>query len=209
MEKILAKIKELGTVITSIQEKNTALEEKYDGVTKEEMKKLSDAGVKLSEELEALQESAKESKLHKEKIENLEKLAAMGAGKEKNQFKEYDAGLARYLRKGTDIVAEVDEKMVNHYLNLKNLGMSEDEIKMTVKGLQVQNNADGGYWVMPERLDQTVSRVFETSPMRLISNVISTVNDSVELIIDDDEAEAEWVSEVQSRSETSTPQIGL
>ena len=209
MEKVLEKIKELGTVIKSIQDKNTEIEKKYDGVTKAEMKKLEDVGIKLSEEIDGLKELDAESKAQKEKIENLEKLASLSGSNEKNEFKEYDAGLARYLRKGEAIDAEVDEAMVKSYFNVKNTGMNDVELKAAVKSLQVQNNADGGYWVMPERLDQVVSRVFETSPMRLICNVISTANESVELIIDDDEADAEWVAEVQSRSDTSTPKIGL
>ena len=191
MEKVLEKIKELGTVIKSIQDKNTEIEKKYDGVTKAEMKKLEDVGIKLSEEIDGLKELDAESKAQKEKIENLEKLASLSGSNEKNEFKEYDAGLARYLRKGEAIDAEVDEAMVKSYFNVKNTGMNDVELKAAVKSLQVQNNADGGYWVMPERLDQVVSRVFETSPMRLICNVISTANESVELIIDDDEADAE------------------
>lgn len=209
MDKVLEKITELGAVIKTIQDKNTELEGKYDGLTNTEIKDLMAKGVTLSEEVDALKADAKEFKEQKAKIENLEKLASLGAGQEKNQFKEYDAGLARYLRKGELIDAEVDETMVKNYFNVKNTGMNEVELKAATKALQVQNNADGGYWVMPERLSVTVSRVFESSPMRQLCNVISTANESVDMIIDDDEADAEWVGETQIRSTTATPKPGL
>lgn len=209
MEAVMTKLSELGDVVKTIQDKNTELEKKHDGLLVDQIEGLKNIGVKLSEEVEKMQATEKTVTEQKAKIENLEKLASLSSGNGKNQFKEYDAGLARYLRKGDSIDAKVDEKMVHHYLDLKNNGMNDDEIKMAVKTLQVQNNADGGYFVMPERLSATVSRKFETSPMRQICNVISTANESVEMIIDDDEAAAEWVSENQSRGDTATPKVGL
>lgn len=71
-------------------------------------------------------------------------------------------------------------------------------------------NPQGGYWITPERrTDFTVSRTFESSPIRQIANVMSTVNRLVEIIVDDNEADSGgWVGEAEVRPVTETAKIG-
>ena len=75
------------------------------------------------------------------------------------------------------------------------------------KDLSVIVPEDGGYLVMPEFGGVLNGRLFDTSPVRQYANVITTGSDSYEVVIDDDEAGATWVSELESRSSTSTPQL--
>jgi HK97 family phage major capsid protein len=45
--------------------------------------------------------------------------------------------------------------------------------------------------------------------MRQMCNVVSIGTDSLEGPIDNQEAEAQWVGEKQTRSQTDTPQLGM
>ena len=61
---------------------------------------------------------------------------------------------------------------------------------------------------MPELSSTVVSRVFETSPIRLVANIEQSGTKSREFLIDDDEGTAEWSGEKAIATE-DTPQIGL
>lgn len=76
------------------------------------------------------------------------------------------------------------------------------------KALSTDNLANGGYLVPTERLGMINGRIFETSPMRQLANVITTSNKSVEMILDDDEASGGWAGEGDTPTETATPQLG-
>ena len=53
------------------------------------------------------------------------------------------------------------------------------------------------------------TNVYETSPMRQLANVMTIGTNSLEYILDNDEAEANWVGETQPRPETDTPQLAM
>jgi len=74
---------------------------------------------------------------------------------------------------------------------------------------QVGSQPDGGYWALVERIQQTIGRNFLTSPLRQVVTLLSTANESIEMIIDDNESEfGGWVAEVDNRDESDTAQIG-
>ncbi|MGO8502782.1 phage major capsid protein [Rhizobium leguminosarum] len=77
-----------------------------------------------------------------------------------------------------------------------------------VKALSTDNLANGGYLVPAQQLGIINGRIFETSPMRQVANVITTSNKSIEVILDDDEASGGWAGEGDTPTETSTPQLG-
>ena len=78
---------------------------------------------------------------------------------------------------------------------------------MELKALSVGSDPEGGYWVPREVSDQMVKTVFETTPMRQLANIIETSTDALEMIVDKNEAVANWVGETESRAETATPDI--
>lgn len=82
--------------------------------------------------------------------------------------------------------------------------LSADEIK----ALSVGVDTDGGYLVTPDTSGRIVMRVFETSPIRQIANVVTIGTDKLEGIEDLNEAGAGWVGETAARNETGTPDIG-
>jgi HK97 family phage major capsid protein len=210
MPDLTEKITELGTLITNIQKGNDALEKKFDSIKNEEVKKMTEKATELAEGFQKEKENREKDA---EKIANLEKqIVLMGNRDSKGNpvFGEYSNQFSRYMKKGvaidSDLVGKVNEKFIRtHYK-----GLTEDQIQNEIKSLSVQINPDGGYWVKPEMLSETVDRTFETSPMRTVATVMQTATSGVELIIDDNEATSGgWVGEKTARPETATPKIGL
>jgi HK97 family phage major capsid protein len=76
-----------------------------------------------------------------------------------------------------------------------------------IKAMSTDSQPDGGYLVMPELSATVVSRIFETSPIRLVANVEQTGAKSRTFLIDDDEGSAEWSGEKSAASE-DTPDVG-
>src|SRR5574343_1181744 len=76
--------------------------------------------------------------------------------------------------------------------------------------LQVGSDPDGGYWVPSEMSSAVVKRLFETSDMRAIANVVNISTDSYELPNDTNSSTSGgWVGETDSRAETATPKVGM
>lgn len=78
---------------------------------------------------------------------------------------------------------------------------------LEIRAMSTDSQPDGGYLVLPELSNTVVSRVFETSPLRLIANVEITGSKSRTFLIDDDEGSAEWAGEKTAASE-DTPDLG-
>ena len=74
--------------------------------------------------------------------------------------------------------------------------------------LSVDRDPGGGYWVTPAMSDRITTVVFETSPVRQFASVEQIGTDSWEIIVDENEAGFGWVGEQESRTETTTPDIG-
>jgi len=94
----------------------------------------------------------------------------------------------------------------NQFLSYMRKGdqvMGADEIK----ALSVGSDPDGGYVVYPDMSGRTVSKVFETSPMRAYASVQTISTDALEGLFDLDEAASGWVGETQARAETGTPTL--
>lgn len=100
------------------------------------------------------------------------------------------------------------------YLAEGNDALRDTKFKATAEGLEIRslstdNNPNGGYLVLPQMADFMVTRLFETSPIRQLARVIQTQSKSMQVVIDDNEAEARWVGEGTSGGETNTPDVGL
>lgn len=211
-EAIQKKLDQMSDIIVAIQSKNDENEKKYDGLLNNQIKSLTDNLESVTKQFEETKKSEEVEKELKKEIENLEKTIARShnAKDQKSETDEiltkYNEAFLKYLRKGTRIDSDLSKKAI--MASMANKGVDGNELE--AKTLQVGINPEGGYWVMPQRLAQTVSRVYETSPVRAVANVITTTSDSVELIIDDDESTSQGaVSELTTRSQTAEPDIGL
>lgn len=76
------------------------------------------------------------------------------------------------------------------------------------KALSVGSQPDGGYFVYPDMSGRMVQKIFETSAVRAYASVQVISTDSLEGYYDNDETGFGWVSELESRPATSTPQVG-
>lgn len=119
---------------------------------------------------------------------------------------------ADFQSKGKQAPAEVDAKAYQEYKSaffkvitgtpLDNL--SSDERKAMSAG----SDPDGGYLLPPSTVGRMVSKLYEQSVMRQIASVQTISTDKIEGLVDNNEADAGWVSELGTRSDTNTPQVG-
>ena len=105
---------------------------------------------------------------------------------------------------------DVGRKELDSYLRS---GVAPEGIKVTAEGLEIRNmrtdsQPDGGFLVRPALANFVIDRIFETSPVRRLANVITIGGKSVDVLIDDNEAGARWIGEGASGGSTTIPQLG-
>lgn len=125
-----------------------------------------------------------------EKVRNMEaasKRPASNVSEEDEIKKEYNAKFNEYLR----------------------TGRSQGLIDLQSKAMSTVNDPSGGFLVPVEYSNLIITRNFETSPIRQLATVITIGSKSVEMLIDDNEADAEWMSEMGTRNNTNNPLTGL
>lgn len=102
----------------------------------------------------------------------------------------------------------IKELEANGREKLDDFKANGDRGQLEIRAMSTDSNPDGGYLVMPETSAIVVSRVFETSPLRLVANIEQAGSKSREFLIDDDEGTAEWSGERAVATE-DTPDVGL
>ena len=98
---------------------------------------------------------------------------------------EHKAAFGAYLRHGDDAGLALIEK----------------------KALSVGSDPEAGYLVTPRMSETIVATVFETSPVRAVAAAETISSDSLEMLVDKDEAAAGWVGEAEARPETDAPDL--
>jgi HK97 family phage major capsid protein len=202
-------LKDIADGIKAVQEKVTSLEKQYDGLDLDAMTKASNDAAAGLEAVQQLEQKLKADELVT-RLFAIEKAIADGPKTTSGEINpEYKASLYGYLRKGKDISPEAIEAFCEDVAK-KTLHHTDDvKIKAYTKDLVEGSNADGGFFITPERSSNIIKRVFETSPVRLVANVVTTSSTSIEMVIDDDEADCGWVGEIEDRPVTPTPKVGL
>ena len=92
-------------------------------------------------------------------------------------------------------------------------GIAPEGVKVTGEGLELRamrtdSQPDGGFLVRPALAPFMIDRVFESSPMRRLANVMTIGGKSMDVLIDDNQAGYRWVGQGASGGETTTPQLG-
>jgi HK97 family phage major capsid protein len=77
------------------------------------------------------------------------------------------------------------------------------------KGLSVDSEADGGFLVRPAVSATITKKVFESSPVRQVAGSETISTDRWEELYDNDEPDAGWVGERETRTETGTNQLNM
>jgi len=189
-------VENLGKVFETFKLKNDErlgqVEKKgEDAVTKAEVEKLNkaidDGQAELKKRLDEME--AKANRLLLSGGDGAKEVKAAAAFAElieakaytPEQLKEYRADLAGYIRRA--------------------------EVK--AQTMMVASDPSGGYWVTPDVSGRMVQKIYDTTPMRRLANVVQIGTDALEGPIDNDEVDAAWVGEQQTRSQTDAAQIGM
>ena len=180
----------------------TALEEKFQIV--------SDIKVDFAAEVKSREEAEK-------RIDDLEKEVAQ-AGMSAKQGDEHirtkcDDAIETYLRKGNeffgfdsheDFVQKNAEELAPLVCQTKNAFALDLVKKSMVEG----NNPEGGFFLPAAPMQIIQTKVFESSPIRPFATTVTTNVDEFRYVLDDDEADCNWVGEIDTRGDTDTPQVG-
>jgi HK97 family phage major capsid protein len=76
------------------------------------------------------------------------------------------------------------------------------------KAMSAGSDPDGGYLLPQSTQGSMVTKLWEQSTMRQLATVQTISTNKIEGVIDNDEADAGWVSELGTRSDSDTPQVG-
>lgn len=206
-ETVIEKLKDTYTLVGEIQKKSEDVDKKYDGLVQNEIKELSEKADGLFGELDTIKTNIE---TEKQRSDHLEKLLSRSdnSGVDKSSLDQYSEELDEYLTRGVAPTVDTQKKALTEYVRKNKICRNEGKIDTIMKRLEVGENPDGGYLVFPELSSEMITRVFETSPMRQVANIMVTSNESVDITIDTDEAGADWVGETSPRPETSTPKLG-
>jgi len=197
-DEIMQKLDLLAKGISDFQSEHEQMKDKVDALDKDKLEKMTSDITAMVEDVEQIKTSQA----------NVDKILARPSGKEVEHCSISKAAFLKYLRRGGEVSSDVVEVIADEIARKSLLGSTEHQIEMAKKDLVVGSNPDGGYFVRAEVADFMVNRIFETSPMRQICNVANISSESFVIPIDDNEANAGWVGEVDSRSKTNTPKVG-
>lgn len=139
--------------------------------------------------------------------------ASKGDENTEAECKSWNAMLrADFQSKGRSIPAEVSVDAYAQYksafYSLVRHGDIERLSADERKALSAGSDPDGGYLLPTPTVGRMVKKVYEQSTMRQLANVLTISTDALEGIVDNDEADAGWVSEMGTRNDTDTPQVG-
>lgn len=118
---------------------------------------------------------------------------------------------ADYQSKGRQIPSDLDAKTYAQYKSgfLRVMaGTPLDQLSADErKAMSAGSDPDGGYLLPNSTQGAMVKVLFEQSIMRQIANVQTISTGKIEGVVDDDEADAGWVAELGTRSDSGTPQL--
>jgi len=119
---------------------------------------------------------------------------------------------SEYQLKGKSFPGEFDAKQYGEYKSaffklisgVPHENLSVDERK----ALSAGSDPDGGYLLPQSTVGRMVTKMFEQSTMRQLATVQTITTEKIEGVVDNDEADAGWVSEMGTRNDTDSPQVG-
>ena len=211
-KEVLDKLGEIGDRITVVQEKSDSLAEKYDAIDFANVQENAEKAAAGLEEVQQLKQDIAAFDF-KERMDAIELAIARSGGHDKTdpeQEKAYKRSITNYYRRGTVIADEILDIMCKSQADMELMGIGEDDkLEFMKKDLVAASGPDAGYFILPDRATSISTRIFETSPIRPVANIVTTISDIWEIVLDDDEFSSGWVGEVEARPDTLTGEIGL
>jgi HK97 family phage major capsid protein len=101
-----------------------------------------------------------------------------------------------------------DSEHKQAYLRYVTKGIEGDLHGLESKAMSVVSDPDGGFAVPSELSERIISRQYDTTPLRQMATVMTINSDAVEMLRDTDDAEALWLNELDTRSDTEAGQFG-
>ena len=171
------------------------------------VEKVNEALVPLRAEVDSIKAAQRdvvtETKFDKMAAQVTDAMEKLQAIEQKNAA--IEAAFARRDAGNADGAKELEAKGRDALQEFK---AGRDRGDLEIRAMATDTQQTGGFLVMPDLSSTVVSRVFETSPIRLVANVEQAGSKSREFLIDDDEAGATWSGE-RSVATDDTPDIGL
>ena len=171
------------------------------------VEKVNEALVPLRAEVDSIKAAQRdvvtETKFDKMAAQVTDAMEKLQAIEQKNAA--IEAAFARRDAGNVDGAKELEAKGRDALQEFK---AGRDRGDLEIRAMASDTQQTGGFLVMPDLSSTVVSRVFETSPIRLVANVEQAGSKSREFLIDDDEAGATWSGE-RSVATDDTPDVGL
>ena len=171
------------------------------------VEKVNEALVPLRAEVDSIKAAQRdvvtETKFDKMAAQVTDAMEKLQAIEQKNAA--IEAAFARRDAGNADGAKELEAKGREALQEFK---AGRDRGDLEIRAMATDTQQTGGFLVMPDLSSTVVSRVFETSPIRLVANVEQAGSKSREFLIDDDEAGATWSGE-RSVATDDTPDVGL
>ena len=205
-ELIIQKTTELQNEGKTTKEQSAQTKAKIEKMTSDldvTLGKFEELASKLKEEEKARKDLELAFAKRNERVADGEKAKIIGDAELKNVF--------RNVMLSSDKIpvnSEIREKTMMEVAEAYLPHLPKDELKAHVKSMMVGSNQDGGYWCPVEMMSKIIERMYETSPMRTIANVVSTLRERVVFPTDDDAMGFAWAGELDKRNKTATPKIG-
>ena len=108
-----------------------------------------------------------------------------------------------------------DVALYKEYRNAFNMSLRYNEERLNVvlsdtekRALYEGSDPDGGYWILPERANEILTKIHESSPMRELATVSTISGKSLEIPKYPNQFSSGWSSETAPVTATSTGQVG-
>lgn len=135
-----------------------------------------------------------------EALQNLENSFHQFQEKQENRLKQFYSSQNRPFVGSENAKAHPATKSFLNYISHGTEGFEQ-------KSLTSQEGSRGGYFIPEPTQELIQNHLLQASPFRGLARVTNITGDSLELLLDKGCADVGWVSEVEDRSETTTPEL--
>ncbi|MCK5017308.1 MAG: phage major capsid protein [Candidatus Peribacteraceae bacterium] len=206
MEEILPLVKKVNEVV----ERN---EKRIDALDEQQIQRLSGDMTKLMDDMNVIQANQKAAEDERKNLEKIIARPSQGASHDDEENIKLKTAYNQFLKTGhldsdPKAAAQISYDICKKVIDSKLLYATDEQKEKEIKSMVVGSNPRGGYFVHPEMANWMIKRIFETSPMRQIANVVNIGTDALDISIDDNEVDCGWVGEVDARPDTNTPDVG-
>lgn len=207
-------IDDLGTAWVEFKKTNDELMK-----AKAEGKAVADLELKLQKIGEAVDKFTEQKSALDAQILDIGRQLAGGAGGQKaaadleTEVKSFNLMLrADCGAKGKPYPGDLDAATYTHYksgfFKMARTGNIDSLSADERKAMSAGSDPDGGYMLPPPTVGAVVKRMYEQTVMRQLATVQTISTPAVIGVVDNGDADAGWVTELGTRSDTTSPQIG-